>query len=73
MKQYLKISVVIFAIFTFFITANTFAMSNKLKSLDVNNINLNSIEDSKKDEVKNLIKNININSLNSLSARSKYN
>lgn len=69
LKKYLKITLLLTVFLIFIYSISSFAVSSKvsskLKDFDVNDINLNSVDKSKIDDLKEVLEDIDINSLNS--------
>lgn len=63
MKKYFKITILISLLLIVLLSTTSFGVSSKLKNIDVNNINLNSIDKSKIEDVKDILTNIDVNSL----------
>lgn len=65
MKKYLKITLILTVFLIFLNSISSFAVSSKIKNFDVNDINLDSVDKSKVNELKEVLKDIDVNSLNS--------
>lgn len=65
MKRNLKIVLFVAIILVFLFSISSFAASSKLNNFDVNSLNLNSIDKSKINDLKDVLENIDVNSLDS--------
>lgn len=65
MKKYVKFIILIFALLMIFTCIPSLAVSSKIKSININDINLDSIEKSKIDELKETLSTIDLNKLQS--------
>lgn len=65
MKRNLKIVLFVAIILVFLFSISSFATSSKLNNFDVNSLNLNSIDKSKINDLKDVLENIDVNSLDS--------
>lgn len=65
MKRNLKIVLFVAIILVFLFSISSFAASSKLNNFDINSLNLNSIDKSKIDDLKDVLENIDVNSLDS--------
>jgi len=65
MKKYIKIIFVCFIILLFLLSVKSFAATSKLKDIDVNSLNFNSINPDKIEDLKEAINNIDVTSLDS--------
>ncbi len=65
MKKCTKLTLISFVLLMLLLCFPSFATSSKIKNIDVNNLNFNSIDKSKVEDLKKAINNIDVNSLDS--------